>query len=158
MIYESLSACLLSAFQKRIDYGPTRGELLSLCSASPCRYWHAEGVTALYWEEDPHLGSIALSHSLLAKPQKDARPPVFARVNQCQLHLYTEAQRKKYERNKVQQKIQEFKRFVENYRRHIVCVVLFSAITAGLFVERAYCECPPSPAAPDAEVNMASAP
>ncbi|NXG07616.1 DUOX2 oxidase, partial [Sakesphorus luctuosus] len=58
--------------------------------------------------------------------------------NQYQLHLYTEAQRKKYERNPVQQKIQEFKRFVENYRRHIVCVVLFSAITAGVFVERAY--------------------
>uniref|UniRef100_A0A8C3J8T5 NAD(P)H oxidase (H2O2-forming) n=1 Tax=Calidris pygmaea TaxID=425635 RepID=A0A8C3J8T5_9CHAR len=58
--------------------------------------------------------------------------------NPYQLHLYTEAQRKKYERNKVQQKIQEFKRFIENYRRHIVCVALFSAITAGLFVERAY--------------------
>ncbi|NXG86323.1 DUOX2 oxidase, partial [Stercorarius parasiticus] len=104
----------------------------------PCRYCHAEVVTALYQEENPHLGSIALRHSLLAKPQNDAHPPVFTRVNQCQLHLYTEAQRKKYERNKVQQKIQEFKRFVENYRRHIVCVVLFSAITAGLFVERAY--------------------
>ncbi|NWU46707.1 DUOX2 oxidase, partial [Dromas ardeola] len=104
----------------------------------PCRYWRAEVVTVLHREEDPHLGSVALSHSLPAKPQNDTRPPVFARVNQYQLHLYTEAQRKKYERNKVQQKIQEFKRFVENYRRHIVCVVLFSAITAGLFVERAY--------------------
>lgn len=62
-------------------------------------------------------------------------------MNQYQLHLYTEAKRKKYERKKVQQKIQEFKRFVENYRRHIVCVVLFSAITTGVFVERAYCEC-----------------
>ncbi|NXJ11643.1 DUOX2 oxidase, partial [Odontophorus gujanensis] len=60
------------------------------------------------------------------------------KANQYQLHLYTEAQRKKYQQNKVQQKIQEFKRFIENYRRHIVCVVLFSAITAGLFVERAY--------------------
>uniref|UniRef100_A0A674G7Q3 NAD(P)H oxidase (H2O2-forming) n=1 Tax=Taeniopygia guttata TaxID=59729 RepID=A0A674G7Q3_TAEGU len=55
-----------------------------------------------------------------------------------QLHLYTEAQRKKFERSRVQQKIQEFKRFVENYRRHIVCVILFSAITAGVFAERAY--------------------
>uniref|UniRef100_A0A8C3BDN0 NAD(P)H oxidase (H2O2-forming) n=1 Tax=Cairina moschata TaxID=8855 RepID=A0A8C3BDN0_CAIMO len=61
-----------------------------------------------------------------------------APVPSSPLHLYTEAQRKKYQRNKVQQKIQEFKRFIENYRRHIVCVVLFSAITAGLFVERAY--------------------
>uniref|UniRef100_A0A8D2NES2 NAD(P)H oxidase (H2O2-forming) n=1 Tax=Zonotrichia albicollis TaxID=44394 RepID=A0A8D2NES2_ZONAL len=68
----------------------------------------------------------------------DTSTPAFARANQYQLRLYTEARRKKYERNKVQQKIQEFKRFVENYRRHIVCVTLFSAITAGVFAERAY--------------------
>lgn len=108
-------------------------------------------VTVLYREEDPNLGSMALSHTLLAKPQNYTSLPVFARVNQYQLHLYTEAQRKKYERNKIQQKIQEFKRFIENYRRHIVCVVLFSAITAGVFAERAYCECPSSPAGPDME-------
>uniref|UniRef100_A0A663DQ75 NAD(P)H oxidase (H2O2-forming) n=1 Tax=Aquila chrysaetos chrysaetos TaxID=223781 RepID=A0A663DQ75_AQUCH len=72
------------------------------------------------------------------KKKEPKGPPVFARANQYQLHLYTEAQRKKYERNKIQQKIQEFKRFIENYRRHIVCVVLFSAITAGVFAERAY--------------------
>uniref|UniRef100_A0A8C3RBI4 NAD(P)H oxidase (H2O2-forming) n=1 Tax=Cyanoderma ruficeps TaxID=181631 RepID=A0A8C3RBI4_9PASS len=80
----------------------------------------------------------ALSHCLPGKPHGDTSTPVFARANQYQLNLYTEAQRKKYERNRVQQKIQEFKRFVENYRRHIVCVVLFSAITAGVFAERAY--------------------
>ena len=101
-----------------------------------------------YREEDPNLGSMALSHTSPAKTQNDTSPPVFARVNQYHLHLYTEAQRKKYERNKVQQKIQEFKRFVENYRRHIVCVVLFSAITAGVFVERAYCECLIQPCCP----------
>uniref|UniRef100_A0A452I1U6 Ferric oxidoreductase domain-containing protein n=1 Tax=Gopherus agassizii TaxID=38772 RepID=A0A452I1U6_9SAUR len=50
----------------------------------------------------------------------------------------TIAQRTKYERSKVHQKIQQFKRFIENYRRHIACVVLFSAITAGVFAERAY--------------------
>ncbi|CAM4526679.1 dual oxidase 2 [Lepidochelys kempii] len=55
-----------------------------------------------------------------------------------QPHLYTEAQRTKYQRSKVHQKIQQFKRFIENYRRHIACVVLFSAITAGVFAERAY--------------------
>lgn len=80
------------------------------------------------------------------KPQGDTGTPAFSRANQYQLRLYTEARRKKYERNRVQQKIQEFKRFVENYRRHIVCVILFSAITAGVFAERAYCECPPCPA------------
>jgi len=109
-------------------------------------------------EEDPNLRSMALSHSLLTKPGNDSSPTLFARVNQYQLHLYTEAQQKKYERSKVQQKIQEFKRFIENYRRHIVCVVLFSAITAGVFVERAYCEFPPSPAALDAEECAGLAP
>ncbi|XP_063170259.1 dual oxidase 2 [Candoia aspera] len=53
-------------------------------------------------------------------------------------HLYTEARRERYQRSKVHQKIQQFKRFIENYRRHIICVVIFSAITAGVFVERAY--------------------
>uniref|UniRef100_A0A8C3V8M3 NAD(P)H oxidase (H2O2-forming) n=1 Tax=Catharus ustulatus TaxID=91951 RepID=A0A8C3V8M3_CATUS len=77
-------------------------------------------------------------HSLPGKPHGDTSIPVFVRGNQYQLHLYTEAQRKKYEKNRVQQKIQEFKRFVENYRRHIICVTLFSAITAGVFAERAY--------------------
>ncbi|NWT44045.1 DUOX2 oxidase, partial [Chroicocephalus maculipennis] len=86
-------------------------------------------------EKDPNLNSTG--HYVEREGQELRKRP-FRKVNQCQLHLYTEAQRKKYEQNKVQQKIQEFKRFVENYRRHIVCVVLFSAITAGLFVERAY--------------------
>uniref|UniRef100_A0A674JTR4 NAD(P)H oxidase (H2O2-forming) n=1 Tax=Terrapene triunguis TaxID=2587831 RepID=A0A674JTR4_9SAUR len=66
--------------------------------------------------------------SPLARSDSAAAPP----------HLYTEAQRTKYERSKVHQKIQQFKRFIENYRRHIACVVLFSAITAGVFAERAY--------------------
>ncbi|NXW90244.1 DUOX2 oxidase, partial [Alopecoenas beccarii] len=92
-------------------------------------------------EKDPNLDNV--SHYVEREGQELRRrpgrnPPLFPRANQYQLHLYTEAQRKKYERNKVQQKIQEFKRFIENYRRHIVCVVLFSAITAGVFVERAY--------------------
>ncbi|NWW88131.1 DUOX2 oxidase, partial [Rhynochetos jubatus] len=92
-------------------------------------------------EKDSNLDTV--SHYVEREGQElrkrpGRNPPVSDRVNQYQLHLYTEAQRKKYERNKVQQKIQEFKRFIENYRRHIVCVVLFSAITAGVFVERAY--------------------
>ncbi|XP_068131700.1 dual oxidase 1-like isoform X2 [Hyperolius riggenbachi] len=52
--------------------------------------------------------------------------------------LYTEAKKEKYQRSKLHQKIQEFKRFIENYRRHIVCVVIFYGISAGLFIERAY--------------------
>nr|DBA31677.1 TPA: hypothetical protein GDO54_007470 [Pyxicephalus adspersus] len=52
--------------------------------------------------------------------------------------LYTEAKKEKYQRSRLHQKIQAFKRFVENYRRHIVCVVIFYGISAGLFIERAY--------------------
>ncbi|XP_043536211.1 dual oxidase 2 isoform X1 [Chiloscyllium plagiosum] len=51
---------------------------------------------------------------------------------------YTEAKREKYNRSKVHQKVQQFKRFIENYRRHIVCVLIFYGIAAGVFVERAY--------------------
>ncbi|NXN55061.1 DUOX2 oxidase, partial [Rynchops niger] len=86
-------------------------------------------------EKDPNQNSTS---RYVEREGQELRKRPFRKVNQCQLHLYTEARRKKYERNKVQQKIQEFKRFIENYRRHIVCVVLFSAVTAGLFVERAY--------------------
>ncbi|XP_073474996.1 dual oxidase 1-like isoform X2 [Aquarana catesbeiana] len=52
--------------------------------------------------------------------------------------LYTEAKKEKYQKSKLYQKIQAFKRFIENYRRHIVCVVIFYGISAGLFIERAY--------------------
>ncbi|XP_047396007.1 dual oxidase 2 isoform X1 [Sciurus carolinensis] len=52
--------------------------------------------------------------------------------------LYTEALQEKMPRSLVAQKLQQFKRFVENYRRHIVCITVFSAICVGLFAERAY--------------------
>lgn len=52
--------------------------------------------------------------------------------------LYTEALQEKMQRGFLAQKLKQFKRFVENYRRHIVCVTIFSAICAGLFVDRAY--------------------
>ncbi|NXA33140.1 DUOX2 oxidase, partial [Eudromia elegans] len=86
-------------------------------------------------EEDPNLKTVA---QYMEQEGQELRKRLGRKANHYQLHVYTEAQRKKYQRNKVQQKIQEFKRFIENYRRHIVCVVLFSTITAGLFVERAY--------------------
>uniref|UniRef100_A0A3Q4GLN9 Uncharacterized protein n=1 Tax=Neolamprologus brichardi TaxID=32507 RepID=A0A3Q4GLN9_NEOBR len=46
--------------------------------------------------------------------------------------------RQKYIKNTVQQKIQQFKRFVENYRRHIVCFIIVYGITAGVALERCY--------------------
>ncbi|NWX91519.1 DUOX2 oxidase, partial [Nothoprocta pentlandii] len=86
-------------------------------------------------EEGPNLETVA---QYTEQEGQEVRKRLGRKGNHYQVHVYTEAQRKKYQRNKVQQKIQEFKRFIENYRRHIVCVVLFSAITASLFVERAY--------------------
>ncbi|XP_060228150.1 dual oxidase 2 [Meriones unguiculatus] len=52
--------------------------------------------------------------------------------------LYTEALKEKIQRGFLAQKLRQFKRFVENYRRHIVCVAIFSAICVGLFADRAY--------------------
>ncbi|XP_059558495.1 dual oxidase 2 isoform X1 [Myotis daubentonii] len=52
--------------------------------------------------------------------------------------LYTKALQEKRQRGLLAQKLQQYKRFVENYRRHIVCITIFSAICAGLFAERAY--------------------
>ncbi|XP_051000997.1 dual oxidase 2 isoform X2 [Acomys russatus] len=52
--------------------------------------------------------------------------------------LYTEALKEKIQRGFLAQKLTQFKRFVENYRRHIMCVIIFSAICVGLFADRAY--------------------
>lgn len=137
-ICESLPPHLLPAFEGTVDQADLRSPSEGLLCRSPLLLMGSGTLRGTQ--------TWALSHSLPGKPRGDTSVPVFVRGNQYQLNLYTEAQRKKYERNRVQQKIQEFKRFVENYRRHIVCVTLFSAITVGVFAERAYCECPPSPA------------
>ncbi|XP_069480819.1 dual oxidase 1-like [Ambystoma mexicanum] len=60
------------------------------------------------------------------------------RAGSSEAHLYTEAKKATYQKSKVHQKIQQFKRFIENYRRHIVCVLVFYGISFGLFIERAY--------------------
>ncbi|KAI5100464.1 dual oxidase 1 isoform X2, partial [Silurus meridionalis] len=52
--------------------------------------------------------------------------------------LYVKPQRERYIRSRIQQKIQQFKRFVENYRRHIVCIGVIYGITAGVALERCY--------------------
>lgn len=54
--------------------------------------------------------------------------------------MYVDPKRERYIRSPVRQKIQHFKRFVENYRRHIVCSTLVYGIAAGLCLERCYCE------------------
>ncbi|KAM9496643.1 dual oxidase 1 [Clarias gariepinus] len=52
--------------------------------------------------------------------------------------VYVKPHRERYVRSRVQQKIQQFKRFVENYRRHIVCIGVIYGITAGVALERCY--------------------
>uniref|UniRef100_A0A8C8C430 NAD(P)H oxidase (H2O2-forming) n=2 Tax=Oncorhynchus tshawytscha TaxID=74940 RepID=A0A8C8C430_ONCTS len=52
--------------------------------------------------------------------------------------VYVKPKKEHYNRSPVQQKIQQFKRFVENYRRHIVCFTIVYGITAGLALERCY--------------------
>uniref|UniRef100_A0A3P8XH77 NAD(P)H oxidase (H2O2-forming) n=1 Tax=Esox lucius TaxID=8010 RepID=A0A3P8XH77_ESOLU len=46
--------------------------------------------------------------------------------------VYVKPRKEHYNRNPIQQKIQHFKRFVENYRRHIVCFIIVYGITAGV--------------------------
>ncbi|KAK9516542.1 hypothetical protein VZT92_024464 [Zoarces viviparus] len=53
-------------------------------------------------------------------------------------NVYVKPKREQYIRNPVQQKIQHFKRFIENYRRHIVCFTVVYGITAGVALERCY--------------------
>ncbi|XP_069018991.1 dual oxidase 2 [Embiotoca jacksoni] len=52
--------------------------------------------------------------------------------------VYVKPKREQYIRNPVQQKVQQFKRFIENYRRHIVCVIIVHGIIAGVTLERCY--------------------
>ncbi|XP_071352391.1 dual oxidase 1 isoform X2 [Trachinotus anak] len=53
-------------------------------------------------------------------------------------NVYVKPKREQYIRNPVQQKIQQFKRFIENYRRHIVCFMIIYGISAGVTLERCY--------------------
>ncbi|KAM9351638.1 dual oxidase 2 [Symphorus nematophorus] len=52
--------------------------------------------------------------------------------------IYVKPKREQYIRNPIQQKIQQFKRFIENYRRHIVCFIIVYGIAAGVALERCY--------------------
>ncbi|XP_023650803.1 dual oxidase 1 [Paramormyrops kingsleyae] len=52
--------------------------------------------------------------------------------------VYVKPWRDGHHRSRFQQKVQQFKRFVENYRRHIVCFTIFYGIVAGVTLERCY--------------------
>ena len=45
------------------------------------------------------------------------------------------------EKNRWKRWLQTMKRTVENYRRHILCMVVFYSVTVALVVERALCKC-----------------
>ncbi|KAM4573654.1 dual oxidase 1 [Odontesthes bonariensis] len=53
-------------------------------------------------------------------------------------NVYVQPKREQYIRNPIQQKIQQFKRFIENYRRHIVCFAVVYGIAAGVTAEKCY--------------------
>ncbi|XP_021528812.2 dual oxidase 1 [Aotus nancymaae] len=71
-------------------------------------------------------------------PPQEIRRRFGKKVTSFQPLLFTEANREKFQRSRLHQTVQQFKRFIENYRRHIGCVAVFYAITGGLFLERAY--------------------
>lgn len=79
------------------------------------------------------VGTLRKSPARLRLPSR--------RVTSFQPLLFTEAHREKFQRSRRHQTVQQFKRFVENYRRHIGCVAVFYAIAAALFLERAHREC-----------------
>ncbi|XP_040824848.1 dual oxidase 1 [Ochotona curzoniae] len=71
-------------------------------------------------------------------PPQEIRRRFGKKVTSFQPLLFTEAHREKFQRSRRHQTVQQFKRFIENYRRHIGCVAVFYAIAGGLFLERAY--------------------
>ncbi|XP_011783924.1 PREDICTED: dual oxidase 1 isoform X1 [Colobus angolensis palliatus] len=71
-------------------------------------------------------------------PPQEIRRRFGKKVTSFQPLLFTEAHREKFQRSRLHQTVQQFKRFIENYRRHIGCVAVFYAIAGGLFLERAY--------------------
>ncbi|XP_013365767.1 PREDICTED: dual oxidase 1 isoform X2 [Chinchilla lanigera] len=71
-------------------------------------------------------------------PPQETRRRFGKKVTSFQPLLFTEAHREKFQRSRRHQTVQQFKRFVENYRRHIGCVAVFYAIAAALFLERTH--------------------
>uniref|UniRef100_A0A673I607 NAD(P)H oxidase (H2O2-forming) n=1 Tax=Sinocyclocheilus rhinocerous TaxID=307959 RepID=A0A673I607_9TELE len=85
--------------------------------------------------EDFHF--LLRDHSAQAVGRKDLELGTTALMYNISVMVILE-HRERYNRNAVQQCIQQFKRFIENYRRHIICIVIIYGITAGLALERCY--------------------
>eukprot|EP00069_Balaena_mysticetus_P020315 bmy_12677T0 len=87
-----------------------------------------------------HRPSPGKSGSTLASGPwpRESRDFLSPRVTSFQPLLFTEAHQEKFQRNRDHQTVQQFKRFVENYQRHIGCLAVFYTIAGVLFLERAY--------------------
>uniref|UniRef100_A0A3B4Z817 NAD(P)H oxidase (H2O2-forming) n=1 Tax=Stegastes partitus TaxID=144197 RepID=A0A3B4Z817_9TELE len=81
------------------------------------------------------LMSLTLSDVLVCPLPMDLN--IF-RISVKTPNVYVKAKREQYIRNPVQQKVQQFKRFIENYRRHIVCFLVVYGIVAGVTLDRCY--------------------
>ncbi|XP_016133248.1 dual oxidase 1-like [Sinocyclocheilus grahami] len=79
-----------------------------------------------------------LTHRPDGEQDQELRQRQIKKIEQSNPQVYVRPQRERYNRNPVQQWIQQFKRFIENYRRHIICMVIIYGITAGLALERCY--------------------
>nr|XP_023394868.1 dual oxidase 1 [Loxodonta africana] len=97
-------------------------------------------VSARCSRSDPEAGPTPqrLPCPVETGPPQEIRRRFGKKVTSFQPLLFTEAHREKFQRSRRHQTVQQFKRFVENYRRHIGCVAVFYAIAVGLFLERAY--------------------
>uniref|UniRef100_A0A7N4PVB5 NAD(P)H oxidase (H2O2-forming) n=1 Tax=Sarcophilus harrisii TaxID=9305 RepID=A0A7N4PVB5_SARHA len=71
-------------------------------------------------------------------PPQEVRKRFGKKMTSFQPRPFTEAHREKLQRSRWHQTIQQFKRFIENYRRHIACAAIFYIIAGGLFLERVY--------------------
>ncbi|KTG42150.1 hypothetical protein cypCar_00041004, partial [Cyprinus carpio] len=79
-----------------------------------------------------------LTHRPEGEQDQELRQRQTKKTGQSNPKVYVRPQRERYNRNAVQQCIQQFKRFIENYRRHIICIVVIYGITAGLALERCF--------------------
>ncbi|XP_038562804.1 dual oxidase 1 isoform X2 [Micropterus salmoides] len=85
---------------------------------------------------DQRVSFICPANSIIKTQGQEIRRRKKSVVNTP--NVYVKPKREQYIRNPIQQKIQQFKRFIENYRRHIVCFLIVYGITAGVTLERCY--------------------
>ncbi|CAB1331860.1 unnamed protein product [Coregonus sp. 'balchen'] len=95
------------------------------------RHQHVSFITPNR-NSSPSEGDTQFSSSL-GKDGQELRRRQGKRSGLQRPKVYVKPKKERYNRNPIQQKIQHFKRFVENYRRHIVCFTIVYGITAGAY-------------------------